>query len=255
VDWPDFLKTLAEACQKTGFEVPASGLMRNPFQLVVETPNGNLVAGMRWLLSRYTLRLNHRCQRCGHVFSGRYQALVVEGSGQGYLKTVCDEVHLNPVRARLLGAEDRLLSYPWSSFGYYLAAPEHRPGWLRVDRLLGEQGLAADTAAGRQELERRMEGKLGEHHAGGLRRERAEARGERLIGEELGRLGWTEVDLAGRAKSDPDKVALATRLRRETTLTIKAIAHRLHLGTWKSATTRLQIRKRKENHPGQVQML
>ena len=47
--------------------------------------------------------------------------------------------------------------YPWTSLGWYLAAPEHRPGWIRVDRLLGEPGLAGDTAANRQEFERRME--------------------------------------------------------------------------------------------------
>jgi putative transposase len=51
VDRQDFLKTLAEACQKTGFEVPAYCLMRNHFHLVLETPEANLVAGMRWLLS------------------------------------------------------------------------------------------------------------------------------------------------------------------------------------------------------------
>ena len=56
--------------------------MRNHFHLVVETPNGNLVAGMRWLLSTYTLRLNHRRKLFGHVFSGRYKALVVDGRSQ-----------------------------------------------------------------------------------------------------------------------------------------------------------------------------
>ena len=290
VDRQDFLKTLAEACQKTGFEVHAYCLMRHHFHLVVETPQANLVAGMRWLLSSYTLRLNHRRQLFGHVFSGRYKALMVDGRGPGYLKTVCDYVHLNPVRAKLLGSEDRLLSYPWSSFAGYWAAPAHRPAWLRVDRLLGEHGIGQDTAAGRQEFERRMEvrraqqtdgaewaplrrgwclggeefrqqmlermaGQLGEHHAGELRRESAEAKAERIIAGELKRLGWTESDLARRHKSDPEKVAFAARLRRETTLTIKAIAGRLRLGSWKSATTRLQQRQRKESSHGQMQML
>ena len=144
VDRQDFLKTLAEACQKTGFQVHAYCLMRNHFHLVVETPNANLVAGMRWLLSAYTLRFNPRHKRFGHVFSGRYKALIVDGSGSGYLRTVCDYVHLNPVRARLLKPEQRLLEYPWSSFGGYLAAPAHRPEWLRVDRLLGEHGIQQD---------------------------------------------------------------------------------------------------------------
>jgi REP element-mobilizing transposase RayT len=129
VDRQDFLKTLAEAGQKTGWQIHAYGLMRNHFHLVLETPNANRVAGMRWFLSAYTIRLNHRQKLFGHVFSGRYKALLVEGSGHGYLKTACDYVHLNPVRARLLGTEDRPLAYPGSSFGWYLAAPEHRPAW------------------------------------------------------------------------------------------------------------------------------
>jgi REP element-mobilizing transposase RayT len=91
VDRQDFLKTLAEACVKTGFQVHAHCLMRNHFHLVVETPNANLVAGMRWLLSTYTIRLNHRHKLFGHVFSGRYKALVVDGSGNGYLRMVCDQ--------------------------------------------------------------------------------------------------------------------------------------------------------------------
>jgi REP element-mobilizing transposase RayT len=109
VDRQDFIKTLAEACGKTGFEIHANCLRSNHFHLVVETPHGNLVAGMRWFLSAYTLRFNLRHQRFGHVFSGRYKALMVDGSGNGYLRTVCNYVHLNPVRARLLRAEQRLL--------------------------------------------------------------------------------------------------------------------------------------------------
>lgn len=116
-DRQDFLKTLAEACQKTGFQVHAYCLMRNHFHLVVETPNANLVAGMRWLLSSYTIRLNHRHKLFGHVFSGRYQAVIVDGSGNGYLRTACDYVHLNPVRAKLLGAQERLLWVSVEQFG------------------------------------------------------------------------------------------------------------------------------------------
>ena len=59
------------------------------------------------------------------------------------------------------------------------------------------------------------------------------------MAEELGRLGWQESGLATRRKSDPGKLAVAARLRQETTLSIKAIARRLHLGTSKSANVRL----------------
>jgi len=57
------------------------------------------------------------------VFSGRFKSLIVDGSGNGYLKTVCDYVHLNPVRARLLRVSQPLESYRWSSYGHYLMAP------------------------------------------------------------------------------------------------------------------------------------
>ncbi len=67
VDRQDFLKTLAEACQKTSWQMHAYCLMKNHFHLVVETPNANLVEGMRWFLSAYTIRLNHRQKLFGPV--------------------------------------------------------------------------------------------------------------------------------------------------------------------------------------------
>jgi len=276
VDRQDFLKTLAEACQKTGFQVHAYCLMRNHFHLVIETPNANLVAGMAWLLSAYTIRLNRRHKLFGHVFGGRYKALIVDGSGSGYLRTVCDYVHLNPVRARLVEPGDRLLAYPWSSLVWYAAARQHRPDWIRVDRLLGEHGIGEDSPAGRREFERRMEarraeetdeqalqplrrgwclgseafkqqmleqmeGRMGEHHSGALRQQSAQVKAERIIAEELRRLGWKESDLASRRKSDPGKLALAARLRKETTLPLKWIAGRVRLGTSKGANAKLHL--------------
>jgi len=143
---------LAEACQKTEWQVHAYCLMGNHFHLVVGTPQPNLVFGMKWLLGVYTKRYNLRHKLCGHLFAGRYQALVVEGSGNGYLRTACGYVHLNPVRAKLIRPEEPLESFGWSSYGEYLKAPGQRPFWLRVHRLLGEKGIPGDTAAGRQQF-------------------------------------------------------------------------------------------------------
>src|SRR5258707_5125947 len=96
-----FLGALGEACRKTEWQVHAYCLMSNHFHLVLETPQPNLVVGMKWLLGTYSSRFNRRHKEFGHVFSGRYKSLMVEGSGNGYLKTVCDYVHLSSVRARL----------------------------------------------------------------------------------------------------------------------------------------------------------
>ena len=87
-----FLSTLGEACRKTEWAVLAYCLMPNHFHLVIETPQANLIAGMKWMLGVYTKRFNIRHKLCGHLFAGRYKALVVEGSGNGYLATVCDYV-------------------------------------------------------------------------------------------------------------------------------------------------------------------
>jgi hypothetical protein len=72
-----------------------------------------------------------------------------------------------------------------------------------------------------------------------LRQESAHAKAERIVAEELDRLSWTESDLVGRRKSDPIKLALAARLRQETTLPLKAIAARVKLGSSKSANANL----------------
>src|SRR5664279_921923 len=93
-----FLETLGQACRKTDWQVHAWCLMPNHF---------HLVAGMKWFLGTYTGRFNRRHHLSGHLFSGRYKALIVDGSGNGYLKTVCDYVHLNPARAGLLGIEQK----------------------------------------------------------------------------------------------------------------------------------------------------
>lgn len=260
-----FLDTLAEACAKTGWQVHALCLMPNHFHLVVETPQPNLVAGMKWFLGTYTGRFNRRHKLFGHLFSGRYKSLVVDGSGSGYLKTVCDYVHMNPSRAKLLEPSQPLRAYAWSSWPEYLKAPSKRRPWLRVDRLLGEHGIPRDSAAGRRELERRleesraaesgadyrplrrgwclgterfreelleqMEEGMGAEHYGEERRETMQARAERIVAEELEALRWGEQDLAQRPKGDPGKVAMAVRLRAESTMTAKWIAARLQMGT------------------------
>jgi putative transposase len=131
-----FVSMLGETCVKCDWEVHAFCLMRNHFHLPVETPLGNLVAGMKWFLGAYTIRFNTRRRLHGRLFAGRYKSLLVDDRDPRYLRVVCDYIHLNPSRAGLLKAGKTLDSYPWSSFPAYLQPPTKRPPWLRVDRLL-----------------------------------------------------------------------------------------------------------------------
>ncbi len=104
-DNPDrkrFLETLEEACQKTGWLIHAYMLMDNHYHLLVETPEGNLVAGMKWLQSAYTQRYNGRHKVFGHLFQGRYKAIIVDGEEPLYFQVVSTYIHLNPARAGLI---------------------------------------------------------------------------------------------------------------------------------------------------------
>ena len=279
-----FLETLAEACEKTDWQIHAWCLMSNHFHLVSETPRGNLVNGMQWLLGVYTNRFNHRHKEFGHLFSGRYKALHVDGSGNGYLKAVGDYVHLNPVRAGLIAPEQPLESYPWSSYPLYLQEPSKRPAWLRVDRLLGEWGIPKDSPAGRQEFGGRMEtrrraegtgdyepkgwclgserfrqellaqvGELATPQDGGEEiRQSALAKAQRIAQEELDALGWSLMELQGRRKGDPHKVRIAARLRRETTMTLEWIADRLSMGAATHVASLLQRYNQKGASSGET---
>jgi len=269
-----FLETLGEACAKTDCQVHAWCLLRNHFHLVIETPKANLVAGMKWFLGTYTSRFNRRHKLFGHLFSGRYKALMVDGRN-GYLKTVCDYVHLNPVRAKLLKPQARLSDYRWSSYGEYLKAGGKRPAWLRVDRLLGQWGIPKDSVAGRARFEEAMESRrtealdfkpirrgwcygspefrqellaavgesCGSQVRGEERRESDEAKAERLLREELERRHWSVADLSQCRKGDSEKVAIARRLRTETTMSWKWIAQNLIMGSAQYAANCVQQNK------------
>ena len=70
-----FVATLGKLCERTGWRVHAFVLMTNHYHLLVETPQANLVAGMRWFQTTYTMRYNRRHRLSGHLFQGRYKAV------------------------------------------------------------------------------------------------------------------------------------------------------------------------------------
>jgi len=144
-----FLKTLGEACEKTGWRIHAYVLMGNHYHLLVETPEGNLVAGMKWVQGAYTQRYNSRHKLFGHLFQGRYKAVIVDGQDEDYFPVVSTYIHLNPARAGLIRiGEERLKRYRWSSYPWYLNRAGKRAGWLSTDRVLGSLGFGPEAVKG-----------------------------------------------------------------------------------------------------------
>ena len=148
-----FLDVFEEACGRTGWRCHAFVLMSNHYHLVLETPEPNLVAGMGWLQNTYTRRHNVRHKLWGHVFGGRYKAVLVEPDGGDYFGTLLDYVHLNPVRAGLVRVEEGLEGFRWSSLRYYLAAAEKRKEWQQARTGLACRGCEDDVAGRRSYLE------------------------------------------------------------------------------------------------------
>jgi len=136
------METLAEACEKTGWRVHAYVLMGNHYHLLLETPEANLVAGMKWLQGTYTQRYNSRHEVFGHLFQGRYKALLVDEAEGNYFEVVSTYIHLNPARAKLIRVgQEGLERYRWSSYPAYVRASKQRPGWLVTERVMVDLGL------------------------------------------------------------------------------------------------------------------
>ncbi|WP_136065932.1 transposase [Pontiella sulfatireligans] len=104
-----FLDTLEEACDRCGWKVHAFALMGNHYHLLMETPEANLVDGMRWFQGTYTQRFNSLHKVWGHLFQGRYNALLVDSDGD-YFSAVATYIHLNPARARCFDLENGKLT-------------------------------------------------------------------------------------------------------------------------------------------------
>ena len=131
-----FMRTLGEACERAGFLVHAYVLMTNHYHLLLETTEANLSRGMGWLQNAFTRRINTRHRLWGHVFGGRYKAILVEPGNCFW--ALLDYIHLNPVRAGLVNAGDGLESYPnptrgavWANISQFPkgAPPGRKPGW------------------------------------------------------------------------------------------------------------------------------
>ncbi len=135
-----WLDVLGQVCERFNWMCHAWCQMTNHYHILIETPEANLAQGMRQLNGVYTQYFNRAHDRVGHVFQGRYKAILVERDS--YLLELARYVVLNPLRAKMV---KRLETWEWSS---YLAtcgqAPS--PDWLQTDWILGQFGQRRSSA-------------------------------------------------------------------------------------------------------------
>ncbi|MGQ0666059.1 MAG: REP-associated tyrosine transposase [Nitrospiraceae bacterium] len=142
-DRTQFLAGLAQVVDRHGWRCHAYCLMDNHYHLLVETPAPNLSQGMRQLNGPYTQAYNRRHQRVGHLFQGRFTAILVEK--EAHLLELCRYVVLNPVRARMV-AHPR--QWGWSSYRA-TAGETNAPDWLTTDWILAAFGRRRESAQAR----------------------------------------------------------------------------------------------------------
>ncbi len=135
-----FLMLLSREVEQQGWRCYAYCLMGNHYHLLIETPEGNLVQGMRRLNGVYTQSFNRRHGRVGHVFQGRYQGIVVDRDS--HLLELCRYIVLNPVRAEIV---EQAAAWPWSSYLATVGKVAH-PQWLDTAWLLGQFGYTNKQA-------------------------------------------------------------------------------------------------------------
>jgi len=136
-DREKFLELIGRVVEQFGIRVHAYVLMSNHYHLLIETPRGGLNRALRYLNGVYTQVFNRRHKRVGHLFQGRYKAILVEKDA--YLLELSRYIHLNPWRVNR-GTDP--IKYRWSSLGPYLGT-RVEPSWLTVREVMKQFGRQA----------------------------------------------------------------------------------------------------------------
>ncbi len=155
-DREKFLEYLASATQRYGATIHAYCLMSNHYHLLLETPEGNLSAIMRHINGAYTTYFNIKRKRSGHLFQGRYKAILIEVDE--YLVELSRYIHLNPVQA---GMVERPEHHQWSSYQSFIGQCTP-PEWLKTGLILGS--FVKREAAAQKKYRCFVEDKLGKEY-------------------------------------------------------------------------------------------
>lgn len=118
-DREKFCEYLGSANSRYGAVMHCYCLMNNHYHLLLETPEGNLSQIMRHINGAYTTYFNVKRKRAGHLFQGRFKAILVEADE--YALELSRYIHLNPVRAGIVERPDQ---YEWSSYNIYVEQRE-----------------------------------------------------------------------------------------------------------------------------------
>jgi putative transposase len=138
-----WLAAFAQVCARFNWRCHAWCQMTNHYHIVIETAEANLAQGMRQLNGVYTQHVNRTHNRVGHVFQGRYKAILVEK--EGHLLELARYVVLNPLRT---GMTQNVADWPWSSYGAMLGTVAC-PVWLETDWFLGQFSPQREVAMSR----------------------------------------------------------------------------------------------------------
>ncbi len=139
-DREKFLSYLESATERYGAVIHAYCLLSNHYHILLETPSGNLSQIMRHINGAYTIYFNIKRKRAGHLFQGRFKAILVEADE--YATELSRYIHLNPVRAGIVARPEE---YQWSSYRYYIGQGK-TPEWLKTGFILGYFGKRAALA-------------------------------------------------------------------------------------------------------------
>jgi len=258
-----FEETLFAACDRFGWILHAYVILSNHFHIALETPEANLMRGMQWLASTFGNRFNRLVRQRGHVFQGRYKALLIEGND--YLLQLVNYIHLNPLRAGVVTLDD-LRSYSLSSFPKFFR--KKRPGCLSNETWLALAGNLRPTIPGMRCYHQYLglvhetdpdkqksihaqlcrgwyigtrEGKKAilTDEAGGVFGSEADGHvgrfgedgGEVLLAKGLARLGKHEEDLVVARKGCEWKVVLACWIKSQCGVSNQWLSDHLHMGS------------------------
>jgi REP element-mobilizing transposase RayT len=139
-DRASFLTVMSDVCERYNWVYHAYCLMDNHYHLLVETPEANLAKGMRQLNGEYTQTFNRAHRRVGHVFQGRYKAILIDKDS--YLLELARYIVLNPVRAGMVRSARE---WPWSSYRATVGQ-QAKPSWLNTEGLLAGFGRRKSKA-------------------------------------------------------------------------------------------------------------